>query len=139
MALIKCEECNAKMSDKAKTCPTCGAPNKNLISENFKKGRGFFGLILYVSALLVFYYLMYQNWHIVTECGFTHPSDIIYKRLIINTFVGLVAIPFQIFGSELNNCNFFHTNELVALSRVLIGLYITLLITAALHNKSSKK
>ncbi|MCX6326863.1 MAG: zinc ribbon domain-containing protein [Bacteroidia bacterium] len=26
MALIKCKECNAQVSDKAKNCPKCGAP-----------------------------------------------------------------------------------------------------------------
>ena len=26
MAIIKCEECGAEISDKAKVCPKCGAP-----------------------------------------------------------------------------------------------------------------
>ena len=28
MAMVKCPECNAEISSKAKTCPSCGAPNK---------------------------------------------------------------------------------------------------------------
>jgi rRNA maturation endonuclease Nob1 len=30
MALIKCTECGKEISDKAKTCPSCGAPVKSV-------------------------------------------------------------------------------------------------------------
>ena len=33
MALVKCEECQTEISDKAKTCPNCGCP----IEKNNKK------------------------------------------------------------------------------------------------------
>lgn len=32
MALVKCKECGAQVSTKAKTCPSCGAPNKKRLT-----------------------------------------------------------------------------------------------------------
>lgn len=34
MALIKCPECNGTVSDKASSCPQCGAPVKTSVCEN---------------------------------------------------------------------------------------------------------
>lgn len=33
MALIKCSECGKQVSDKATSCPNCGAPIKNLTND----------------------------------------------------------------------------------------------------------
>ena len=50
MALIKCKECNREISKSAKTCPSCGAKNKQ---------TGFFtklvlGLIVFTVAVNIF-------------------------------------------------------------------------------------
>ncbi len=39
MALIKCEECNNEVSDKAATCPKCGAPILNITNNVTDDGR----------------------------------------------------------------------------------------------------
>ena len=37
MALIKCKECGAEMSDKAKFCPKCGTENKTMLCPDCGK------------------------------------------------------------------------------------------------------
>ena len=37
MALIKCPECQEKVSNKAKACPHCGAPAETLIVKRSKR------------------------------------------------------------------------------------------------------
>lgn len=37
MALINCPECNAEVSDKAPTCPRCGAPVAAPMSKRARK------------------------------------------------------------------------------------------------------
>ena len=38
MALIKCKECGKEVSDKAASCPNCGAPISDNITVNLKSG-----------------------------------------------------------------------------------------------------
>lgn len=45
MSLIKCKECGKEVSNKAKTCPGCGAEIKNGLSAVQIVGGVFFGLI----------------------------------------------------------------------------------------------
>ena len=61
MAIIKCWECNKDVSDKASTCPSCGAPIKLDLAakENLpvvKKKRGSFWLLLLAGLFLLFLY-----------------------------------------------------------------------------------
>lgn len=54
MSLIKCSECGREISDKASTCPGCGAPlvaESSLIEAAPKKSRA--GLFLGIGALIV--------------------------------------------------------------------------------------
>ncbi|MEX1201270.1 MAG: hypothetical protein WEB02_10825 [Methylophaga sp.] len=46
MALINCKECDKKVSDKAKTCPSCGVKIK-------KDGPGFWSYVAAISVLLI--------------------------------------------------------------------------------------
>ena len=41
MALINCPECNREVSDKARSCPSCGCPISvdNLVKVKFPRGR----------------------------------------------------------------------------------------------------
>lgn len=50
MALIQCPECGKKVSDKAPTCPNCGAPIRAHIIE--KTGKRYKGYQL-LGALLI--------------------------------------------------------------------------------------
>lgn len=54
MAIIRCAECKAKVSDKATTCPKCGAPI--VIPEKKKSaigGCGFVALLLIIGGMIV--------------------------------------------------------------------------------------
>ena len=48
MALIKCSECGKEMSDKATTCPHCGARDK---TGNAKAIRIILGIIILIISL----------------------------------------------------------------------------------------
>lgn len=48
MAIIKCKECKKEVSDKAKNCPSCGAPVKNKI------GCGGFIVILFCIGVVLY-------------------------------------------------------------------------------------
>lgn len=48
MALVKCKECGAEISKKAKKCPQCGAPNKKKTSVFTLIVAGLFTFILFV-------------------------------------------------------------------------------------------
>ena len=40
MAMIKCYECNSDVSERADTCPSCGAPTEGVIREAKKRKQG---------------------------------------------------------------------------------------------------
>lgn len=57
MALIKCTECGKEISQKAKTCPSCGAPVKsigNALADLQKATSGLGGLL----GVVVLYFLL---------------------------------------------------------------------------------
>ncbi len=51
MGLIKCSECGKEMSSQAKTCTSCGAPNK--IQSTIKLVSWIVVIILFIIAALV--------------------------------------------------------------------------------------
>ena len=59
MALIKCSECGAEMSDKAKACPKCGnkTPNKTIqkIKKTFFKYWYILIALLIIICIIVFW------------------------------------------------------------------------------------
>lgn len=52
MALIKCSECGAEISEKAEACPKCGHP---LRKELKKKRYWIIAAILFIIALYFFF------------------------------------------------------------------------------------
>ena len=57
MAIVKCKECGAEVSDKAEICPQCGAPILQ------KTSRTLFIFMLTVIFLIVFIVLgQMANW-----------------------------------------------------------------------------
>lgn len=53
MALIKCTECGKEISDKAKTCPSCGAPVVTPKTKATKALSGCLGIIIVLSLALI--------------------------------------------------------------------------------------
>jgi hypothetical protein len=49
MALVKCRECSAKVSTKAKACPSCGAPLSTMtVTEATRSGCGFLVFLFFL-------------------------------------------------------------------------------------------
>jgi hypothetical protein len=68
MVLISCYECDAKISDKAKSCPKCGAPLEKIISKsieqntNDNKEHNFkMTLCIVTFFLTLFLFTLYQD------------------------------------------------------------------------------
>jgi hypothetical protein len=56
MALINCDECGNQVSDKAVSCPGCGAPIKQVQPVRVKRGSRNVGcLTVFVALFIVFY------------------------------------------------------------------------------------
>lgn len=54
MAMIKCYECNSDVSDRADTCPNCGAPTEGVIRDAKKRKQGLRNAsILYVLGVVL--------------------------------------------------------------------------------------
>lgn len=51
MAIVRCKECGEEISDKARSCPKCGAPNDLTWEEN----REVFIKLGYVFSILSFF------------------------------------------------------------------------------------
>ena len=67
MALIKCPECDKKVSDKAESCPHCGYSFKKKIEINNEKLKELKGkwdnkyLIIILIVLVIVYFLFFNN------------------------------------------------------------------------------
>lgn len=68
MAIIKCKECKTEVSNKAKNCPSCGAPVKSRI------GCGGFIVILFCIGVV-----MYNLPSIMSPVKTTTQNDILLK------------------------------------------------------------
>lgn len=53
MSLIKCEECGKEISDKAVSCPNCGARNKNN-NETASKGLKIICFLIPIIGIIIF-------------------------------------------------------------------------------------
>jgi hypothetical protein len=100
MALIKCSECEREISDKAKTCPGCGAPINGAItdepvqtiqitSKKLKKQYVIANLILFIG----FFALIYNIVHAVYGLQSISAIPII---LIAIGIIGVIIIKFRI-------------------------------------------
>lgn len=52
MAMIKCRECKTEISSKAKTCPSCGAPNKKRAGIVTYTMLAAIGVIIFMTATM---------------------------------------------------------------------------------------
>ncbi len=92
MAIIKCKECGAEISDKAKVCPKCGAP----IREEETNEQIFIIILLAVGAILFFVGLYFLGSGLSTIMGdldarrYTYTSPLTNHEVetIFKTFAG---------------------------------------------------
>lgn len=61
MALIKCSECGKEISNKAKTCPNCGAPVKlDDLKQEVSWGKAI-GIIVGILFVILGLFLMFDG------------------------------------------------------------------------------
>lgn len=73
MALITCQECEKEVSDKAATCPNCGAPinDKTTEIEMTNKSLKFYILISFFGVFFVapFFWFIIKDFAIASAIG----------------------------------------------------------------------
>jgi hypothetical protein len=135
MALIKCLECGAQLSDKAKSCIKCGAPNP---IETERANAGSYLLVLApfcLGWLFASIYLLFKNWIIIKECSFERLSakgpDIVIEW--ISRVLGSLLTPilqfFDVEDSKLRIfCSGIFENNLIIASRIAFICFAITLI-----------
>jgi hypothetical protein len=102
MALINCTECKKEISDKATSCPGCGAPIRevnNLNKNNTEPNQT--GISRSSAALLGFllgFILLYAGCGVKAD-DFTKPANLIVGVIVGTFFAILFAL---IFGRKLS-------------------------------------
>lgn len=102
MALVKCSECGAYVSEKASSCPKCGCPldiTKQVILENRKKKNK--KIITIVVSILVVIVLLVVG--VFTAKCYNNPSNIAI-RLIKKDFGKNIEVESIYYNSEVNGC-----------------------------------
>lgn len=102
MALIKCSECGADISERASMCPKCGCPldiTKQIISDTKKeKHKKIVILLITIFAIITillmgFFFVKYNN-----------KPDNIAIRLIKKDFGNNISIDSIYYNSEISGC-----------------------------------
>ena len=95
MTLIICSECSGKLSDKANSCPNCGAPSKS--TNNQKNSLAFIFKKIVGILLILWGFGLITSWFMdpsqTSEDSFS--SDFFF-------FLGFIAAPIY-FGFKLYN------------------------------------
>ena len=102
MALIKCSECGANVSEKASICPKCGCPldiTKQVVSE--KKKRKKKKIVMIVVSILTI--LMFLVVGIFGVKYYNNPGNIAV-RLIKKDFGSNIEVKKIYYNSEVNGC-----------------------------------
>ena len=103
MALIRCSECGAYVSEKASVCPKCGCPldiTKQVISEerkenNKKRILGITSIICLLALIIIGGYIVINN--------FNKPGNVA-TRIVKKDFGKNVDIENIYYNSEINGC-----------------------------------
>lgn len=100
MSIIKCYECCGKLSDKANSCPHCGAPSKNInyikFNINNQKSSLAYSLEKIVGILLILFAV------IIITSVLMNPSQMSASISDFFFCLGLIAVPIY-FGFKLYN------------------------------------
>lgn len=103
MALIKCSECGADVSEKASMCPKCGCPldiTKQVISDTKKNKKN--KKIIFVAAIIVVIIAVISIGVFLGKKNNT--PDHIAIRLIEKDFGKNISIESIYYNSEFNGC-----------------------------------
>ncbi|MEE0920087.1 MAG: hypothetical protein U0L56_08690 [Lachnospiraceae bacterium] len=102
MALVKCSECGADVSEKASICPKCGCPldiTKQVILETQKKKNK--KIIIVVASILAVLILVVVGMFVVNY--YNNPSNIAI-RLVKKDFGNNIEVENIYYNSEVNGC-----------------------------------
>ncbi len=102
MALIKCSECGADISEKASECPKCGCPldiTKQVISEAKKKKRK--KVITFFTVVLAFIMILSMG---VFFFKYNNDPGNMAVRLIKKDFGNNISVDSIYYNSEVNGC-----------------------------------
>lgn len=102
MALIKCSECGADISEKASACPKCGCPldiTKQVMSDAKKKKRK--KVIIFFTVVLAFIMILSVGIFFVKRNN--DPGNIAV-RLIKKDFGNNISVESIYYNSEVNGC-----------------------------------
>ena len=83
MALISCTECGKEISDKAKSCPFCGAPTtfaKKQIEEKKQQVLKTLPFVALTSLVGVFIYMGVSYWLLLAPVGLLLAPDFQEER-----------------------------------------------------------
>ena len=58
MPMVQCSECGAEVSDRAKSCPACGAPGPGAILRRLPLTKWWFWVLLFIGFHA---FLLYQE------------------------------------------------------------------------------
>ena len=102
MALIKCSECGADISEKASECPKCGCPldiTKQIIADaKIKKCKK---VIIFLIVVLAIIMILSAGIFIVR---YNHNPANVATRLIKKDFGNNISIDSIYYNSEINGC-----------------------------------
>ncbi len=102
MALIKCSECSADISEKASVCPKCGCPldvTKQVISDAKKKKRK--KIIIFLTVVLTIIMILLVGIFFFKDNN--NPGSIAV-RLIKKDFGNNISVDSIYYNSEINGC-----------------------------------
>lgn len=105
MALIKCSECGADVSEKASMCPKCGCPldiTKQIISDTKKKKKKKKIIVIVAIILAIMIVILILTGYFLGKHNNT--PDNIAIRLIEQDFGKDIRIESIYYNSELNGC-----------------------------------
>lgn len=120
MALIECDECSKKISEKAKTCPHCGSPNTARIRKNRQQSDAWIVLVALASPFVSFAYLFYKNWQVTNLC-YEYRHDF---NPLVQVFASAFSIILQIFEQPFESCDALISSDLVLMSRIFLACIV---------------
>jgi ribosomal protein L40E len=142
MALIKCLECGAQLSDMAKSCIKCGAPNPIEIERANARSYLFLLAPFSLGWLFASIYLIFKNWIIIKECSFERLSakgpDVVIEWMsrVLGSLMTPIVQFFDVEDIELRiYCSGIFENNLIIASRIAFICFAITLIGAWLIEK----
>lgn len=102
MALIKCSECGADISDKASACPKCGCPldiTKQIISDTKKKNNK-----KIITTIIIFFVIIVVLTVSIELIKYSNTPANVAVKLIKKDFGKSITVESIYYNSEINGC-----------------------------------